>query len=171
MWPTRDIISHGSPWHRLLQFSHSSHMSCRPVLASSSVWPANQGNISLIGIGHYHSVAICHVGLFRLVHAMYTEVKTDNIIPKICAFQYVCNELVIEYSCILSWGFSIHFMLCLCKFMLTYCTTISCTFILVEGSLAAFYENKKAVVTMAMDTKHWGVMVTPFGMNTVASPW
>ena len=89
----------------------SSSMLCRPVLASSSVWPANQllyiGEYQL-GIGHYHlscrpllasamldfwirSIAI----LAGSASLMYTEFK---IIPKICAFQYVCNKLVIEYS-------------------------------------------------------------------------
>ena len=91
-----------SAWYRSLPVS--SHLSCRPLLASTMLdfWivaiPAGSASF------------------------MYTEFK---IIPKICAFQYVCNKLVIEYSLVHAYYleafpyiYAVHtFMLCLCQLL------------------------------------------------------
>ena len=77
--PVYGQLIRGIPaWHRSLPVS--SHLSCRPLLASV-----------MHALIDFWIVAI-PAGSASF---MYTEFK---ITSKICAFQYVCNELVIEYS-------------------------------------------------------------------------
>ena len=81
----------------------------------------------------------------------------------------MCSELVMEYSLVHAYYLEA-FPYILCCAYVNSCSIIEPQFpVLLEGSQAA-YENKKAVVTMATDTKHTGTCTHPSNWSGLVLP-